>query len=177
MYSKEAPVITEADVKTLCEELRHEFPGFHVVRRFGTGRCGPMLGAWFFVSSAWGSYSPYNQYVILRHEAVHMRQQQRLGLGKVWLGMLPFLFAYLLLPLPVGLAWCRYQWEREAFIEQMQVEAEELGANGLLARREHYVRQFTGKGAYWWCWPFRRSVERWVDSAIALAIHLAEKKT
>lgn len=170
-------MITEQDVLAMYAQIHQEFPGFRLVWKPGSGRCGPTIGAWFFVSSAWGAYTPYRRYAILCHEVVHMRQQQRLGLGNVWLGMLPFLFAYLLLPFPVGLAWFRYRWEREAFVEQMQVEAQELGADGLVARREHYVRQFTGKGAYWWCWPFRRNVERWVDSVIALVVYLAGKKT
>lgn len=157
-------------------DLRQEFPGFRLVRKPGSGRCGPTIGAWFFVSSAWKSYSSYRRYAILRHEAVHMQQQQRLGLGNVWLGVLPFLLAYLLLPLPVGFAWFRYRWEREAFLVEMQVDTQELGADGLLARREHYVRQFAGKGAYFWCWVIPGSVERWVDSAMALAIYMARQE-
>ena len=100
-------MITEADVCTMYESIRQEFPGFRLVRKFGSRRCGPTIGSWFFISSAWGSYTPLRRYEILRHELMHMRQYRWIGLGSVLVGVLPFLLAYFFLPLPIGRAWCR----------------------------------------------------------------------
>jgi hypothetical protein len=46
--------------------------------------------------------------VVLEHELVHVRQFRRWG---VWMW-----FSYLLLPLPFGLSWFRFRWEREAYL-------------------------------------------------------------
>jgi len=162
-------MITALDVLRTYEAIREEFPGFRLVRKPGNGRCGPTIGLWFFISSAWGTYSPLRQYEILRHEWVHLWQYRRCGLGSVWLGVLPFLAAYLFLPLPMGLAWCRYCWERAAFLESMRIVAEEQGAVVLWGKRDFYIRQLTGR-PYFWCWPWRRQVTRWVEDAMAAAI-------
>ena len=46
-----------------------------------------------------------------RHELVHVRQWRRWHV-LFWIG-------YLLLPLPIGLAWCRWRFEREAYLEEL----------------------------------------------------------
>jgi hypothetical protein len=48
---------------------------------------------------------------VLEHELVHVRQWHRYGV-LLWI-------SYLLLPVPFGLAWFRFRWEREAYLVQI----------------------------------------------------------
>ncbi|MFK7740400.1 MAG: hypothetical protein AB8H80_08750 [Planctomycetota bacterium] len=94
---------------------------------------------------------PWRHPRVLRHELVHVRQWQRWGLL--------FWISYLLLPLPVGLAWCRWRWEREAYLEDLA-----QAANVDMAM-EHIVQSLWRN--YGWAWPrpwmrrwFRRKLQR-----------------
>ena len=75
---------------------------------------------------------------------------------------------YLFVPLPMGLAWCRAYFEKEAYAESVRAAAEVWGIDH--ARSEAYRRrvldQFTG-AAYGWMWPFRAGLERWYDGVLA----------
>lgn len=95
---------------------------------------------------------------ILRHELVHVAQFARYGL-------VPMALAYLLLPLPIGLAWCRMRLEREAYEESIRIAFARGGLAETGALRESIVCRFTGP-EYLWMWPFRRSVERWYDDFV-----------
>ena len=55
---------------------------------------------------------PYAHPDVLAHELVHVRQWERWGV-LLWA-------SYLLLPLPFGLAWFRWRWEREAYLAQIE---------------------------------------------------------
>ncbi len=55
---------------------------------------------------------PYDHLSILEHELVHVDQYAR------WSVL--FLISYLALPLPIGLAWFRWKWEREAYLVQIR---------------------------------------------------------
>lgn len=119
---------------------------------------------------------------ILRHERIHLRQTERTGwvflvlltlglalIGRRWgwtravaffVGVLPYSLAYLLLPLPAGLAGCRYLIEREAYLESVRCAIERGGQDAAPAAIEHAVSQLSS-GAYAWTWPFPSSVRRW----------------
>src|SRR5687767_5907402 len=58
------------------------------------------LGQTIYVTPDWDARSLADRYATLRHERVHMQQFRRYG-------FVPMAIAYLLLPLPLGLAWCR----------------------------------------------------------------------
>jgi len=109
-----------------------------------------------------GNSSPYDddRWATMRHEAVHMRQFRR------WTrpGMA---LLYLLLPLPMGLAYFRMRFERAAYEETIRCGFELYGMAHVREHlREHILEQFTGP-SYGWMWPFRRSLERWYDVQIA----------
>jgi hypothetical protein len=97
--------------------------------------------------------------IALLHERVHVEQFQRYG-------VLPMVIAYLLLPLPFGLAWCRMALEREAYAETVRATYRLCGRGGTDRLRAHVIGQFTG-GAYGWMWPFPRAVARWYDGLVA----------
>jgi hypothetical protein len=98
--------------------------------------------------------------VTLRHELIHLRQFRRYTL----FGMA---FLYLLVPLPLGLAWFRARFEWEAYRESIRAAAELHGRAHVEAPafRERILGQFTS-GAYGWMWPFRGQLERWYDAAL-----------
>jgi hypothetical protein len=169
--------------EALVETLRREFPGFRIVRKDRSAlhkaihralviiTLGQMrtyldsfqttIGKTVYVTPDWDTLDPDQRYVTLRHEAVHLRQFRRFTLP----GMAVL---YLLVPLPMGLAWCRAYFEREAYAESIRAASEVWGPDA--PRREgyrrHIIDQFTG-ASYGWMWPFRASVERWYDRVLA----------
>ncbi|MDX2093634.1 MAG: hypothetical protein SFX73_37690 [Kofleriaceae bacterium] len=168
--------------EALLEKLRAEFPRFRVVRKdqsafhkaihyaligltFGRMRTyldsfQTTIGNTVYVTSDWDDWSPDRRYVTMRHEAVHLRQFRTYTLP----GMAVL---YVLLPLPMGLAWFRAYFEREAYAESIRAAAEVWGIEyaASASYREHIVEQFTG-ASYGWMWPFRASIERWYDSVL-----------
>ena len=167
---------------TLCQEVRAEFPDFKLVPKLGSrlmraidlflrvlsfGRADGFmadytttLGTTLYTPLCWGLMSEWQRMSILRHERVHMRQARR------YTGLL-FSLAYLLLPLPVGVAYCRAKFEMEAYEESIRARFEHFGRAGLSAEfREEILSQFTG-AAYLWMWPFRADLERWYDNVVA----------
>jgi hypothetical protein len=97
----------------------------------------------------------------MRHELVHLRQFRRYGL----LGMA---LLYVLMPLPMGLAYFRARFEMEAYEETIRAAASVYGIAYVRAPsfRDYLVRQFVGP-SYGWMWPFRRAVEAWYERAVA----------
>ena len=173
----------EARLDALLDEIRTEFAGFRLVPKersplqraidralrvvtFGAQRSYldayvTTIGRTVYVNRGWEERSAADRYVTLRHERVHLRQFRRLGL-------LPMALLYLLVPFPLGLAWFRAHFEREAYAEGLRAMRETYGP-GYVARpevREHVLAQFTGP-SYGWMWPFRRSIERWYDRVTA----------
>ena len=113
------------------------------------------IGSTIYVPLDWDERTLADRYATLRHELVHVRQFRRYGL-------LVMAIAYLFLPLPMGLAWCRMRLEQEAYAESMRAAFEIGGAAALDELREHVIKQFVS-AAYAWMWPFRDSVSRWYD--------------
>lgn len=139
---------------------------------------GPYIG----VPVEWHRSSVDSRIAILEHELIHIRQCKALGFGSVWLGLPLFGFLYLLCPLPFGLAWFRYRFEREAYAHGIKVQlrlAKESAAAAigfpatpanqfaLKARLQaDAVRQLT-TGAYAWTWPFPKQVHKYFDKELS----------
>jgi hypothetical protein len=120
-----------------------------------------VIGRTIYLPTDWPTRPDLDRYVTLRHEAIHLRQFERLGL----VGMA---ILYLFPIVPMGLAIGRARLEWEAYAETLRAVAE---VRGLAAARdpalhEHIVRQFTS-GAYGWMWPFRRKVLSWIAEEVA----------
>lgn len=167
----------------LVAALAREFPRFRIVRKdrsalhraihyalvgltFGQMRTyldsfQTTIGNTVYVTPDWDDWDPDRRYVTLRHEAIHLRQFRRFTLPGMAL-------LYVLLPLPMGLAWFRAYFEKEAYAESVRAAAEVWGPD--YPRRAEYRRyvldQFCG-AAYGWMWPFRASLERWYDGVLA----------
>jgi hypothetical protein len=167
----------------LVRDLRAEFPRFRIVRKDRSPlhrvihyalyavTLGGMrsyldafqttIGATVYVTPDWDDWDPDRRYVTLRHEAVHIRQFRTFSVP----GMVVL---YVLLPLPMGLAWFRTCFEKAAYAESIRAAAEVWGREfpQRAEYRRHVIQQFTG-ATYGWMWPFRRSVERWYDDVVA----------
>ena len=167
----------------LARALQREFPRLRIVRKdrsrmqraihhalraLTLGRMRAYLagyqttiGSTIYVTADWDDRDPDERYVILRHEAVHLRQFRKYTLPGMAL-------LYLLVPLPMGLAWCRARLEQEAYAESVRAAAEVWGPEHPRgeAYRRRVIEQFTG-AAYGWMWPFPASLERWYDGVLA----------
>lgn len=119
---------------------------------------GPVIG----VPASWeriASESIHARSIIV-HELVHVRQFRVFGLGSAWLGIVPMGICYLLLPVPMGLAWCRYALERSAYLRQAEYHRQVGGDPGGVI--SNAVEQLSGP-SYGWAWPFPSRVRRWLE--------------
>lgn len=167
----------------LVEEIHREFPRFRLVRKDRSrfqralhyGLCAITLGGMrsylssyqttigytIYVTSDWDERDPRERYVTLRHELIHLRQFRRFTI----VGMAVL---YLLVPLPMGLAYFRAYFEKQAYEETIRSGARVYGFEHVRSGsfRDHIVAQFLGP-SYGWMWPFRRSIEAWYDRVLA----------
>lgn len=119
------------------------------------------LGQSIYLPTGWSERSEEARVVVLRHEAVHLEQFRRYGkLGMTTLYLFP------ILPLGLALGRARIEWEAYAETLRATAEIEGIEAARATALREHIVTQFVGP-AYGYMWPFRRSIERWIDAELA----------
>ena len=119
------------------------------------------IGSTIYVTPDWDAWDPDRRYVTLRHEAMHLRQFRKLTLPVMAI-------LYVLLPLPLGLAWFRAHFEKEAYAESVRAAAEVWGPAfpRQASYRSYVISQFTGS-SYGWMWPFRPGLERWYDRILA----------
>jgi hypothetical protein len=166
----------------LLAALRDEFPRFRVIAKrdsrlqraihralvivtFGKMRgylddYVTTIGSRVYVSSDWDDRSDGDRWATMRHEAVHLRQFRRWSVPLM--GLL-----YLVIPLPMGLAYFRMRFERAAYEETIRCNAELYGVPYVKGElRAHVIDQFCGAN-YGWMWPFRKSLERWYDAQVA----------
>jgi hypothetical protein len=128
------------------------------MRTYVSGYHTVMLGT-LWVSEGWEAMGDLERYVLLRHERVHLVQARR------W-GMLPMAVAYLLLPLPLGFAYCRARIEWEAYEETLRALVEVHGLEAARRQRAWLKARFVGPD-YGWMFPFAARFDRWFDEAIA----------
>jgi hypothetical protein len=179
-------------VKVLMAEILSEFPSFRLLvkgesrlmkvidvllRVLTLGRTKTFLtdfvttiGYTVYAPQSWlDDPAPFNLLVTLRHERVHMRQRRKYG-------MFLFSLLYLFVPLPAGLAYFRMAFEREAYTESLMAAAE-LGHVPEIVYdagwRDVVIPAFTGP-AYFWMWPFKKSVTAWYQSTADAAVARAK---
>jgi hypothetical protein len=163
------------------DEIRREFPSFRIRKkresllqraihvalavltlggqRVYLTRYHTVLFGTLWVPDAWDGMSDADQYILLRHERVHLRQRKRMG--DLWMS-----FVYLLPFFPLFFAWGRARIEWEAYAETIRATAEVLGIDAAANLRPHIVERFTGP-EYGWMWPFPKAVNCWFDEALA----------
>lgn len=163
--------------------IREEFPNFEVVRKsdsrlmsvihtllmcisFGQMRTFMVdfvttLGTTVYVPTKWETWPVPSKMAVLRHERVHMRQAKKYG-------RVLYSFLYLFVPLPIGLAYYRMLFEKEAYTESLRAYADYYGVDSLRggASRNSMVRHFT-TAEYMWMWPFKKRMEKWYDNEVS----------
>jgi hypothetical protein len=164
--------MTNASLLDLQKEVMHEFPRFRVRYKsdvWWMRALGCFMGKRFmdsflttirntvYLPRFWGTWIPETQCALLRHERVHMRQARRVTFPL-------FAFLYALVFFPIGLAWFRARFEKEAYEEEI-VAWKEYGMD-YAGARDRLVGYFTGS-AYGWMWPFKKSMERWFDGVVS----------
>jgi hypothetical protein len=190
--------ISNADVVALIEDIKREFPAFKIVEKrgwfwnalhwavyvltFGGNKSfrdsyittvGPIIA----VPVGWDAKaSAYTKWATLSHERVHLRQTRKLGLGLFWAGILPFWVLYLLLPLPIGLAYFRYLFEREAYFENVLCDDRVFGKAVAYKRIERCVEQLT-TGAYGYTWPFKHTVRKYFTRRYEQVLNARSEKS
>lgn len=167
----------------LIERVEAEFPRFRIIKKrdsrlhrmihwglfaitFGQMReyldgYYTTIGSRLYVTGDWDDIDPDDRYITLCHEVVHMRQFRR------WTPPLMGLL-YLLFPLPMGLAWFRARFEKQAYAETLRASAEVYGLDHVRSEavKGRIIAQFTS-ASYGWMWPFRGAMERWYDGVVA----------
>jgi hypothetical protein len=112
------------------------------------------VGTTIYTPSSWDTRPEGSRTITVRHELVHFRQGKRNFFFK---------FLYLFAWFPVGLAYFRAKYEKEAYEESMRAIRDLYGPQALRdADRERIVKHFVSAD-YFWCWPFRSSIEKWYD--------------
>lgn len=183
MLVQPLPLPEKDRYQRLLEEIRAEYPRFRVVRKDRSRfqrtlhralvvlTLGGMrrylsdyqttIGRTVYVTPDWDSLPADARYVTMCHERIHLAQFRRYttpGMGLL----------YLLVPLPMGLAYFRARFEKEAYAETVRAAAEVYGRDHVEAPgfRDRILSQFTGP-SYGWMWPFRRNLASWYDSVLA----------
>jgi len=109
---------------------------------------------------------------VMPHEARHVWQGKMCGFGlSAWVGIPIFGIIYLLLPIPVGFAYFRYLFERDATRETIRLlKAEGDDIEDAFRQAEHSAKNVSS-GAYVWSVPqsfavkgYRRMVQKvWLE--------------
>lgn len=176
---------SEPDVyERLLVELNAEFPRFKVIEKADNafqkfihnslrvvtfGKMNDYIEGYFttlgqriYVPPRWQTRSAEDRYIVMCHERIHMRQFRKF----TWPGMA---LLYLLVPLPMGLAYFRARFEREAYAETIRASVEIYDLDYVKQDwfRDHILKQFYS-ASYGWMWPFKKSMNRWYDEQIRL---------
>ena len=103
----------------------------------------------------WEKASDEEKIILLRHEIVHHKQMKHYSWPL-------FFFLYSCIPFPIGFAYFRAKFEKEAYVETLRARYEYWGADSINSSEtmDWITKQFVS-GAYGWMWPFKKSVERW----------------
>lgn len=119
------------------------------------------IGYTIYVPTQWDGWSETKKLGILRHERVHLRQSRKWSIPL-------YSLLYVLVPLPIGLAYFRMKFEKEAYAESIRAAYEKVGSDAIKSPlyREAMISYFT-TGAYGWMWPFPKSIGKWFDDIVA----------
>ena len=172
----------DTELAQLEAEVQKEFPGFKVVQKANSRLMKTIniflkvitfwkmkdfmksfittMGVTVYVPSTWDKRPTQSRMAVLRHERVHMRQARKYT-------RLLFSFLYLFFPLPVGLAYFRMKFEKEAYEETLRALKEYYGIESISNSRfrDDLIKHFT-TAEYFWMWPFRKNLEKWYDSFV-----------
>jgi hypothetical protein len=102
------------------------------------------------VPASWDLWTPESKLETLVHELVHVEQARKLSIL--------FWFLYILFPFPVGCAWFRYKFERDAYLAGYRVAVRYGQDKAVLA--DEGAGLLSG-ASYGYAWPFRKKIYDW----------------
>lgn len=171
--------LMKADLLALTKEITAEFPTFNIVYKanswfmkvintllwtmsFGKNTTfmssfTTTIGCTSYVPSGWDGWTEEAKVSILRHERIHMRQTKTYG-------VVLFSFLYLFAWFPIGLAYWRSKFEKEAYTETLRAYRD-FGYPLDDLRKQQIIEYFTGP-AYGWMCPFHKSMSNWYDATL-----------
>lgn len=134
-------------------------------RKFLTGYY-TTIGPWVGVPVGWTKRHQwqFNAAAVIEHEIIHIKQCQKFGFGNAMLGLPLYTLCYLLLPLPIGFAYARWRFEREAYCRGIEVVIEHY-PNRRTRLIETAVMQLSGS-SYAWTWVFEGSMRKWFEANV-----------
>ncbi len=108
----------------------------------------------------WDKASEQEKIILLRHEIIHHKQMARYG-------FFFFFLLYFLIPFPIGFAYFRAKFEKEAYAETLRARYEYWGKDNITssATKDWIIKQFTSS-FYGWMWPFKGSITLWYEKTI-----------
>jgi hypothetical protein len=138
-----------------------------VILTFGTNRnflkgYYTTIGPWIGVPEGWEARNLAGRIAVLEHELRHVKQCARCGFGNPIVGLPLFTILYLLLPLPIGLAYFRWRFEREAYAHGINVRIK-IEPHRRQDKIDSAVKQLT-TGLYGWTWPFKKTVRAYFEN-------------
>lgn len=122
------------------------------------------IGPWVGVPQGWEHRRTQDRIATLKHEHVHVKQARALGLGSAVAGLPLFFLLYVVLPLPIGLAYFRWRFERVAYVVGINVKVG-YRPKDRAHEIDNAVRQMTS-GKYGWTWPFKKSVRSYFEKHV-----------
>lgn len=174
-------VASEEDYDRLVKDVVEEFPDFSLVAKaesrlmraigfllkvmtFGKNSSfmtsfTTTIGDTVYTPTEWMKKTAEERIRTLRHERIHLRQQQRHG--RAW-----FSFLYIFAWFPIGFAKFRRDFEMEAYEETLRAIVEQRGAQFIFNRtlKDRIVSNFVSAN-YFWTWYRRKDIEKWYDDA------------
>jgi hypothetical protein len=153
-------------IDELCGEIKSEFPGFQLKTTKFLTNCHIIIGHTVYVPTSWKLKNEIEKCVILRHERVHMRQAREYG-------QLLFIFLYFVPFFPIGLAYWRTKFEKEAYEESIYAKVKMEGTYNVLTkeyRKTMLSNFFSSKHGWMWGLGSRKSIENWFNQSLEKAI-------
>jgi len=172
----------DTELAQLEAEVRKEFPNFKVMQKANSSLMKAIdiflkvitfwkmkdfmqsfittVGVTVYVPGTWNKRPAQSRMAVLRHERIHMRQAKKYTRPL-------FSFLYLFFPLPIGLAYFRMKFEKEAYEETLRALKEYYGIESIanVRFRDDLIKHFT-TAEYYWMWPFKKSLEKWYDGFV-----------
>lgn len=115
------------------------------------------------------SYRAEQLYEKLMHERVHHRQMARWS-KNLWVGAFFHMLMYAFVFFPLGLAYMRAEYEKEAYAETIRAWIQLYGYQEVVGVNAEAYKNFVvgvfSSSTYWWMWPFRKSNSKWYDETV-----------
>lgn len=175
-------MLSEECYNKLLVNIKSEFPNFRIVKKsdsklmkfidgflkkasFGKTKnfmedFTTTIGVTVYIPNKWYTFSTSTKAITMRHELVHMRQAKRSN-------TFVFSLLYLCLPFPVGLAYYRMKFEKEAYRESLQAMCEYYGPKFFTPALKECIVNHFASAEYFWTWPWKKSNESWYDNVVA----------